>query len=134
MTDWLTTALNNSGTQKTVSRQKICREIYLQKGIFSANQIRQRTKLNKASIYRHLELLEKLDLIRPAITVRGQRFYEKNNDENHHHHIICTECLKTSCVDCTEPRIKSKEKYQNINHLLIFTGICNTCAKSVSTS
>ncbi len=128
-TNWLSDTLNNLGLSKSAVREKLCREIYLQKGIFSANQIIDRTKLGKVSVYRNLELLAKLNLIRPAITVRGQKFYEKNNDENHHHHIICTECLKTRCVDCNEPKIKSKEKFQNINHLLIFTGICNTCTK-----
>ncbi|MFH1946971.1 MAG: transcriptional repressor [Candidatus Magasanikbacteria bacterium] len=129
-TNWLTDTLNNLGLNKSTVREQICREIYLQKGIFSANQIIERIGLGKVSVYRNLELLEKLNLIRPAITVRGQRFYEKNNNANHHHHIICTECLKTSCIDCAEPKIKSKEKFQNINHLLIFTGICNTCVKS----
>jgi len=130
MTNWLSDTLNNLDLNKSKVREKLCREIYLQKGIFSANQIIGRTKLSKVSVYRNLELLEKLNLIRPAITLRGQKFYEKNNDENHHHHIICTECLKTRCVDCNEPKIKSKEKFQNINHLLVFTGICDTCAKS----
>lgn len=127
--NWLIDALNNLDLNKSKVREKICQEIYRQKGIFSAKQIIDRTKLGKVTVYRNLELLEKLGFIRPAITVKSQRFYEKNNDENHHHHIICTECLKTRCVDCTEPRIKSKEKFQNINHLLIFTGICNTCSK-----
>jgi len=128
--NWLTEALNNFGLNKSKAREQVCQEIYLQKGIFSAKQVVERTRLGKVSVYRNLELLEKLNLIRPAITVRGQRFYEKNNDENHHHHIICTKCLKTSCIDCNEPKITSEEKYKNINHLLIFTGTCNTCAKS----
>jgi len=134
--NWLTDSLNNSGLNKSEAREKICREIYLQKGIFSAKQVAERTGLGKVSVYRNLELLEKLNLIRPAITARGQKFYEKNNDDNHHHHIICTECLKTLCVKCNEPKISAQGgsalggKFQNINHLLIFTGICNTCAKS----
>ncbi len=130
MTNWLEETLNNSGISKTLTRKKLYREIFLQKGIFSANQIIERTGLSKVSVYRNLDLLKKLNLIRSAITVKGQEFYEKNNDENHHHHIICTECLKTRCVECNEPKILSKEKFQNINHLLIFTGICNTCTKS----
>ena len=130
-TNWLINTLSNLDLNKSTVREQVCREIYLQKGIFSAKQVIERTKLGKVSVYRNLELLEKLKLIRPAINVKGEQFYEKNNDENHHHHIICTECLKTRCVDCNEPKIKSKEKFQNINHLLIFTGICNTCAKKM---
>lgn len=128
-TNWLTDALNNLDLNKSIVREQVCGEIYLQKGIFSAKQIMERTGLGKVSVYRNLELLKKLNLIRPAITAKGQKFYEKNNDENHHHHIICTQCLKTACVECVEPKITSKEKFKSINHLLIFTGICDMCAK-----
>ncbi len=128
-TNWLTNALGNLDLNHSTAREKVCREIFLQKGIFSAKQLTQKTKLGKVSVYRNLELLEKLTLIRPAITIRGQRFYEKNNSANHHHHIICVKCLKTSCVKCVEPKIISREKFKNINHLLIFTGVCDTCAK-----
>jgi len=129
MKNWLTKALDEIGLNKTEARDELIREIFLQKGIFSANQIIERTKLEKTTVYRHLKLLQKINLIRPAITVKGQKFYEKNNDKNHHHHLICIQCLKTACVECVEPKITSNEKFRNINHLLIFTGICNTCAK-----
>ena len=128
--NWLINTLSNLDLNKSSVREEVCRQIYLQKGIFSAKQIITRAKLGKVSVYRNLELLEKLNLIRPAINVKGEQFYEKNNNDNHHHHIICSNCLKTSCVKCSEPKIKTKEKFQNINHLLIFTGICDTCAKS----
>ncbi len=129
MKNWLISELGKAEVSPTNTREIIWREIYLQKGIFSAKQIIARTKLDKVSVYRNLKLLQKLNLIRPAITARGQKFYEKNNAENHHHHLICAKCLKTACVECVEPKITSKEKFKNINHLLIFTGVCNTCAK-----
>lgn len=129
MKNWLLDNLQTTGCKITKTRKQICREIEKLDGIFCAKQIIESIEINKVSVYRNLKALTKLNLIRPAINIRGEQFYEKNNNENHHHHIVCTKCLKTSCVDCSEPKLKSNQKFNNINHLLIFTGICNSCTK-----
>ena len=128
--NWILNNLQTTGHKMTKTRKQICREIEKLDGIFCAKQIIDSLKIDKVSIYRNLEILTNLNLIRPAINIKGEQFYEKNNDKNHHHHIVCTECLKTSCVDCSEPILKSNKKFNNINHLLIFTGICNSCTKA----
>ncbi|MFZ2189570.1 MAG: transcriptional repressor [Candidatus Magasanikiibacteriota bacterium] len=121
--------LKQAGYKLTPPRQKICEQIEKLDGIFCAKQIiKKLTKIDRVSVYRNLELLEKLKLIRPAINIKGEQFYEKNNETHHHHHIVCTECMETECVDCTEPKIKQTKKFTNLNHLLIFTGICHKCS------
>ena len=128
MKNWLLKKLGTEHYRLTPTRLKICQEIEKLHGIFCAQQIIKKTKIRKASIYRALEVLEKLKLIRPAINLRGEQFYEKNDHQNHHHHLICTNCKKSVCVNTHEPKIKD-HKFKNINHLLIFTGICSSCAK-----
>jgi len=127
--NWILNNLQTTGHKMTKTRKQICREIEKLDGIFCAKQIIDILRIDKVSIYRNLEVLTNLNLIRPAINIKGEQFYEKNNDNNHHHHIVCTECLKTSCVDCSEPKLKTPKQFKNINHLLIFTGICNSCTK-----
>lgn len=122
-------SLQQAGYKTTNTRKRICKQIEKLDGIFCAKKIIEKLKMDKVSVYRNLELLSQLNLIRPAINIKGEQFYEKNDDSNHHHHIVCTECLKTSCIDCSEPKIKQIKKFNNINHLLIFTGICNSCSK-----
>lgn len=129
MKNWLKDNLKKMGYKSTPTRNKIWKQIEKTNGIFCAKQIIAKLRIDKASIYRSLDLLEKLNIIRPAINIKGEQFYEKNNIKNHHHHIVCTECLKTSCINCTEPKLKTNKKFNNINHLLIFTGICNSCTK-----
>jgi len=125
-----TNLLKEAGYKLTPARKKISKQIEKLDGIFCAKQIiKKLVNIDRVSVYRNLELLEKLNLIRPAINIHGEQFYEKNDGEHHHHHIVCTECLETECVDCNEPKVKQTKKFNNINHLLIFTGVCNSCNK-----
>ena len=98
-------------------------------GIFCASEINKKIKtIDRVSTYRTLDLFQKEKIITPIISLNGEQFYEKNNDNEHHHHIICTKCHKTECIECTKPKIK-KTNFKNLNHSLIFTGLCQTCAK-----
>lgn len=129
MNNWIIKNLKQNKIKITLPRQKISDFLSKKDGIFSAREINQKIKIvDKVSIYRTLELLQNKKIITPVINLNGEQFYEKNNDNEHHHHIICTECHKTECVECTEPKIK-KTKFKNLNHSLIFTGLCQTCAK-----
>lgn len=127
-TNWLLDNLQTNGYRLTPTRKKICQKIDHLEGIFCAGQIIKQIKTDKVAIYRNLDILTKLNLIQPVINISGQQFFEKNNETNHHHHIVCTKCLKTECVKCTEPKIKNT-KFKNLTHSLIFTGLCQTCAK-----
>jgi len=119
--------LKDNNYNLTNPRKKILAVITKKDGIFSAKQlIKQLPKIDRTSIYRTLEILEKLNIIKPVITLSGEQYFEKNETQNHHHHIICTNCHKTKCVK-TEPKMTKIENFKNIQHLLILTGICKKC-------
>lgn len=129
MNNWIIKNLQTNKIKVTQPRQRIANFLADKDGIFCAGEINKKIKtIDKVSIYRTLDLFQKEKIITPVINLEGEQFYEKNNDTDHHHHIICTACHKTECIDCTEPKIKTT-KFKNLNHSLIFTGLCQTCAK-----
>jgi len=121
--------LQESGFRTTKSRLIICDFIEKHSGIFCANDILNTTnKLDKASLYRTLDILESLEIITPLIRIDGQQFYERfdDNKKGHHHHVLCKHCKKTKCVSCSieSPDIPG---FSHIIHSSIFIGICTTC-------
>ena len=97
--------------------------------------------LSLASIYRNLELLEQLGILR-KINVGGKNKYEMNDgtEEQHHHHIICTNCgtvinytefldEEKNLIEKIEAKISKKYKITIKKHDLTFFGICEKCAK-----
>lgn len=86
--------------------------------------------VNKATIYRTLELLEELHCVFKSES--EHHFIYHHADEGHHHHIICTSCGAT--VDCDEDIFHSVEnlletKYGftcNLEHMMI-NGLCRKC-------
>jgi len=121
--------IKNNKIKLTQPRLLIANFLTSKDGIFCTKEINKKIKtIDKVSIYRTLDLFQKEKIITPVINLNGEQFYEKNESKNHHHHIICLKCHKTECVHCTEPKIKNT-KFKNLTHSLIFTGLCQTCAK-----
>lgn len=124
---WITGTIKDAGYKMTIPRTQIATFLSEHKGIFCAHDI-QKTykKMDKASIYRSLDLFSRLSLIQPVTSLNGQQYYEMYEHTNHHHHIICTRCQKTQCVSCTIhiPHIK---QFNHITHTLILSGVCASC-------
>ncbi len=89
--------------------------------------------VNKSTIYRTLELLEKAGCVFKSESAKGSIYHHA--DESHHHHLICEKCGKT--VDFNENVFRPVEKYLNgkygfqvdFKHIVI-SGICASCVKT----
>ena len=86
--------------------------------------------INKSTIYRTLELLEKNECVFRSESV-GRIIYH-HAEEGHHHHLICSECGKT--VDCDQnifsPVQKELEKklgFQINLKKIVMNGLCREC-------
>ncbi len=87
-------------------------------------------RVNKSTIYRTLELLEKNECVFKS-EFGNQAIYH-HAEEGHHHHLVCSKCGKT--VDCEEdlfaPVEKSLwEKYGfsvDFKHV-VMNGLCKRC-------
>lgn len=88
------------------------------------------SRVNKSTIYRTLELLEKNGCVFKSESM-GQTIYH-HAEEGHHHHLVCHKCDKT--IDCEEdlfaPVERSlEEKYGfsvDFKHV-VMSGLCKRC-------
>jgi len=89
--------------------------------------------INKSTIYRTLELLEKNECVFKSDS--GDHVIYHHAEEGHNHHLVCRRCGKT--IDCAEDIFASVgkvllEKYRfrmGFRHLVI-SGLCESCRKT----
>jgi len=89
-------------------------------------------KTNITTIYRNLEIFEKLDLLYRFVTEYGVALYKLAcRESSHHHHIICKSCGKTEVIDfCPIDTFKHLSEDKNFNltdHKLELYGYCDKC-------
>lgn len=89
-----------------------------------------------ATIYRAMQMLEKLGMVRRSDFGDGAaRFELVAEGENHHcHHLICTRCAEvvkiTECFPADiERRIAQANGFAAVTHRLEFFGVCPACQK-----
>lgn len=124
---WIATTLKKQGYRVTTPRKQVGRFIENQCGIFSAvDVIKELPGTDKVSVYRTLELFERMCLIHPVGQHAGTRVFEANVPDNHHHHAVCAACGKVSPMDCylKKPRISG---FTIKHHSLSVHGLCDGC-------
>ncbi|SHK09093.1 Fur family transcriptional regulator [Paramaledivibacter caminithermalis] len=91
-------------------------------------------KTNMSTIYRNLEILERLNLVYKLITEDSIALYKLVCSNEHHHHIICKECGKTEIIEfCPINTLNKLAKDKNFNltsHKLELYGYCVDCQAS----
>ncbi|NLW22364.1 MAG: transcriptional repressor [Tissierellia bacterium] len=87
-----------------------------------------------ATVYRTLQLLEKLNIVYKVNFDDGYNRYELNYDsENHqHHHLICLKCgevveVKLDLLENLENQIETENDFKIIDHNVKFFGYCAKC-------
>ena len=86
--------------------------------------------LSQATVYRTMELLVELRLVRPLyLNDPTQRFVSATGG---HHHLVCANCGMTLEFDhCTVEQLarelSQEYDFQILSHLLEFHGLCNGC-------
>ncbi|MDP3899626.1 MAG: Fur family transcriptional regulator [bacterium] len=83
-------------------------------------------KIDLASVYRTLSLLEKLSLVHIEV-INQEKLYCL--ETRPHHHIICQNCGYTKSFDC-EHLFNKVKNFTNIKHQLTLTGLCEKCGVS----
>jgi len=85
----------------------------------------------RATVYRTLELLTELGIVRPIyIGEHGPTYIRA---EGGHHHLVCTHCRQVvdfeQCVaDSMERELETRFGFRITSHLLEFYGICTQCS------
>ncbi len=88
--------------------------------------------VNRASIYRTLELFDRLSIT--STLVRGWTPFVELAEpfKSHHHHLQCTHCQQLSRLDSSEleqlvDHIALTHGYKMISHHIELLGLCSSC-------
>ncbi len=132
--------LQKEGFKLTKQREAILKVIIdNSEGHLSCDEIYQivtekSPDLGIATVYRTLELFEKLDIVYRLNFDDGCSRYELTPGiEGHqHHHLICMDCgkvieVKLDLLESLEESIEREEKFTIVDHNLKFYGYCEEC-------
>ena len=134
--DDIQAALKQKGYRLTDSRQKIVRALLGCGGHITADGLldvvhETDKSVGRMTVYRTLELLSELGLIRPVYQGTGAAHYILL-DSGHHHHLVCSGC--DAVIEFDECGLAEVEKLlgERFNfavegHLVEFYGRCQNC-------
>ncbi|MBU5426703.1 transcriptional repressor [Tissierella pigra] len=90
--------------------------------------------LGIATVYRTLQLFEKLNIICKLNFDDGCSRYELSTDSegHHHHHLICLSCgkvieVKLDLLEALEEEIEKEGQFTIVDHNVKFYGHCSEC-------
>lgn len=99
---------------------------------------KENPELGIATVYRTLQLFEKLNIVYKLNFDDGLSRYELNfgTESHHHHHLICLECgkvieVKMDLLESLENEIEKEGNFKIVDHNVKFYGYCNNCRTKV---
>lgn len=130
--------LKRAGYKLTAPRQAIIEVLESSKDHLSHSQILERgqricPQLSRATVYRTMELLVELSLVRPLyLNDPTQRFVSATGG---HHHLVCTNCggvieFDYCPVEDLAYELSKEYRFEIHNHLLEFQGLCEACQQN----
>ncbi len=129
-------ALKQQGYRLTSSRQKIVQALLGSGGHLTADDLLEvihetDTTVGRMTVYRTLELLSELGLIRPVYQGTGAAHYILL-DGGHHHHLICSSCdavieFEECGLQEVETLLAARFDFAIEGHLVEFYGRCQNC-------
>jgi Fur family ferric uptake transcriptional regulator len=132
--------LRDAGYKITGARRAVLSVLQESGGHITSSDIVERVKahdptVGRASVFRTLELLTSLSIIRPTYVESRAPSYVLLTAEGHHAHIICSNCkLVIELDDCHADQLlhelEDRYHFQMSGHLWEFYGICEACAES----
>jgi Fur family transcriptional regulator, ferric uptake regulator len=91
----------------------------------------QASAINLSTVYRNLEVLEELGLVRHAhLSDRGATYH--STTEHEHFHLVCRKCQRVTSVDPDVAadfveRLREEQAFRvDVGHLVVF-GTCTDC-------
>lgn len=127
--------LRRSGKRLTPQRELILRAVealgHATPDEVLAEVHKQSTAINASTVYRNLEVLEELGLVRHAhLSDRAPTYHSVGDHE--HFHLVCRNCRRVTSVDTHEiaplvDQLRTRHGFvPDVGHLTVF-GRCTTC-------
>ncbi len=91
--------------------------------------------IGRVTVYRTLDLLNKLNLVCRVHGEDGCRSYMMKRPTEHHHHLVCSGCGRVvDFTNCSlvgmEKKLSQENGFDIKGHLLEFYGLCRDCSIS----
>ena len=129
--------LKNRGLKYTPERKSIFEQVYSMDCHFDAKELiykfsQKKNRVSRGSVYRTLNLLEEMNIIRPVLFTDRHMHYEVILGRTHHSHLICTGCGKViefsnkSVLDGLRSTYK-KYGFKERDHRIEIIGLCKRC-------
>ncbi|HCZ05822.1 MAG: Fur family transcriptional regulator, ferric uptake regulator [Thermotogota bacterium] len=134
--------LREQGNRVTAQREailKIFEEVGDHLGAEDVYQLllRRRRRISKATVYRTLELLTSMGLLRRLEPNEGVYRYELAESSSNHHHAICTSCGTIMNIDLKDLENSIQQAAESIgfnmtNYSVVIYGLCPSCQKKIN--
>ncbi len=131
-------ALEARGLRLTAARRVIIDTLLDSGGHLTADELtdlvrRHSTGIGRMTVYRTLDLLCDLGVLRPVYQGTGAAHYILLHD-GHHHHLVCSDCSRViEFDDCAlgdlPARIARRYGFRVEGHLLELYGVCAACTE-----
>lgn len=134
-TDKVKKILKNNDQSITVSRLKIFNVLSsLEAPVSVARLADICSNIDKATVYRTVELFEKIGVIHRVWTGFKSKIELSEDFSAHHHHFTCLNCGKT--INIQSPKLEKdlhsfedKYNFKLTHHSLELSGYCHRCVK-----
>ena len=134
---------HNRGLRLTRSRQAVLEVLTGTSGHLKVAEVHRRARridpgIGLASVYRTMDLLERLQLVKPLHTEHRHRHYVRVTGQ-HGHHLVCTGCgLAVEFADCRLERLMQtlarRTRFRIDGHFMEFFGRCAKCLSTAKTT
>jgi Fur family ferric uptake transcriptional regulator len=128
--------LREAGYKITGARQAVLSALEQAEGHLTSAQVIEAVadadpSIGRASVFRTLDLLTRLSLIRPTFVESSSPVFVLLPN-GHHHHVVCTQCnTMIEFDDCGLEKLAADlEQHYGVaimGHLLEFYGLCSAC-------
>jgi Fur family transcriptional regulator, ferric uptake regulator len=127
--------LNEAGFRSGAARRQVIELLEGEHCAVTALEIDRRLpEVGRASVYRTLEQLEKLELVF-RVDVGGETLaYERNDPTQHHHHMVCVRCgrlipFEDAALERAIHAVADRAKFEVTAHDVLLRGLCPRCGK-----
>jgi Fur family transcriptional regulator, ferric uptake regulator len=131
-------ALQKEGYRLTAARRAILEALLASGGHITADGLAEAVRpiapgVGRMTVYRTLELLSELGLIRPVYQGTGAAHYILM-ENGHHHHLICSNCdrvieFEECLVEEMARALGGRFDFHIQGHLIELYGLCQACRK-----
>lgn len=136
--EMLSRAITENGYRLTAARKAVIEALVACGGHVSADQLAARVRtaapqVGRMTVFRTLEMLGKIGVIRPVYQGTGAAHYVLMH-KGSHHHLICTRCHRVIDFDQCDSgdlaqRLGREFDFEVQSHLLEVYGLCENCRR-----